>query len=317
MSPIDAHCTMPAYYDHIKPVYDALPDDRKGHIYVPSNLRREVNGAHVRYNWPPSSDAPLIVAAAFDLNHGIRPKAMISHGAGQVYIGDGVDSPSYDGGPGREQVGLFLCPNESSVAKNLARYPRAHGAAIGCPKLDAWRNIPAPGDGTIGVTFHWPCAIVPEAGWAWPSWRDQIANLARRRRIIGHAHPRARQLLAEYWASIGVEAVWDAAEWIARCDTIVVDNSSIAYEAAAIGRGVVLLDDASWRPEVEHGLRFWSDIPGPHLHPAEGLDGLIAALDDTDRWAARRAQVTERVYGPVDGRASARAVEALLAWETR
>jgi hypothetical protein len=317
---IDLFATYPHYLDHLLPVFDALPDDRKGNVYVPSDLRPRPRGERIRFGTPPSSDAPLIVAGFQDLRYAHRSKVLLNHGAGQRYAN--VDSPSYAGGPGREQVGLFLEPNRASADANLARYPTARAAVVGCPLLDGWTKIPAPGDGTIGVAFHWPCHLVtvddenvPESGWAWLSWRDTIAELAKVRHVLGHGHPRARRHLEAWWAELGVEAVWSPTELLARCDTVVIDNSSFAYEAAACGRGVVLLDDASWRPEVEHGLRFWRDIPGSHLMPSAALKGLLHEIDNVDWHAQHRQKVVERVYGPVDGHASERAAQAILEWE--
>lgn len=318
---IDAFASQYSHYHaHLKPILDALPDDRRGHFYTASNSRHDIFGEHVRYGWPPDTGGPLVVAGFQDLRYTNRRKILCSHGAAQTYLN--CDSPSYDGGPGREQVGLFLGPNERSSDANLARYPDARAVAVGCPLLDAWAKIPAPGDGAIAVSWHWPCRLrdrdgndVPESGWAFDSWRQIVTELAKVRPVIGHGHPRARPLLTNFWASIGVEAVWDPAEVLARSDVLLIDNSSLAFEFAACGRGVVLMDDPAWRTDVEHSLRFWSDIPGEHLHPRVGLDGLIAAIDDVSQWEPLRQQVTERVYGSVDGGASQRAVDAILQWE--
>lgn len=322
--PIDAFFTMVGYGHHLLPIFDALPADRKGHVYVPSDLRRQVTGERVRYTWPPSSSAPLLVAGAQDLNHAIRGKVFVEHGAGQRYAG--VESFSYAGGPGREQVGLFLCPRSDVADANLARYPRAHGAAVGAAKLDAWRTIPTPDDGTVGVTWHWPCRLrdvdgnnVPESGWAWESWRDAVAELAKTRKVLGHGHPRARYLLEEYWASIGVEAVWDATELLARVDVLVADNTSLAPEFAACGRPIVWLNDATWRRDAEHGGRFW-DWPEGQVScwPGDDLCASVEiALEDWPAMRHAREAMVRSIYGAVDGRSSERAVEAVLAWETQ
>lgn len=313
--PVDAYCSLAGYADHLRPVLQALPDDRRGHLYADRNLRRELPDA-ILNGYAPNSDAPLLVAGFQDLVKSTRPKVFVSHGAGQTYAG--LDSASYDGGPGRDMAGLFLCPNERSLQRNLDRYPGASGCAVGCPKVDRWMDVPGPGDGTIAVTFHWPCtAAPPESGWAFQSWRGLIGELAKVRRVVGHGHPRARYLLENYWAAIGVEAVWDPEELLGRADVLIFDNTSLGYEWAAAGRPVVAINDADWRPEIRHGLRFWDQIPGPNVWPRDGLDGLLEAVDKAgmDEWGDRRREVAEGVYGALDGRASERAAAAVLGWE--
>lgn len=323
MSAVDLFATYPQYLAHILPVYEALPEERKGCIYVPSNFRPRLQHGRVRLSTPPSSDDLLLVAGYQDLRYANRRgKILAQHGASQVYAG--VDSPSYDGGPGREQAGLFLGPNQQSVDRNLARYPSARGAVVGCPLLDAWTQIPAPGDGTIGVSFHWPCHLVttdgenvPESGWAWPSWRDTIAELTKVRKVLGHGHPRARRELEAWWAELGVEAVWSPTELLARCDVLVIDNSSYGAEWSACGRPVVWLNDISWRRDVEHGGRFWEWPSGQIMcWPTDDLHAAIdRALYDPPDVRAAREQMVASIYGPIDGQASARAVEAILQWE--
>jgi len=326
VSPIDAYATFPHYAAHLLPVLAALPDDRRGNLYISRPLREALPGALV--SMPPQSRAPLLVAGYQD-RPTRRPHVLVSHGAGQTYLG--CESPSYDGGPGREHIGLFLCPREESAARNRARYPGAVCVPVGAPILDTWARIPAPQNDrlTVAVSFHWQCRMhrtlpdgaremIPEAGWAFPSWRETIGRLAREPSIdvIGHGHPRAREKLRGYWADLRVEAVWSPEEILRRADVLVIDNSSFAYEWAAVGRPVVLLNDADWRPDVEHGLRFWDRVPGPQVWPEGGLFDLLDAIDAAcRRWTDGRRRVTEQVYGPTDGRASVRAAEAILAWE--
>lgn len=325
MTLIDAYCSLPGYADHLFPVLEALPDDRRGHLYVPDNLRRNFEGREgVRFASPPRSDAPLIVAGAQDLTTAHRPKVLAQHGAGQRYIG--VSHPSYVGGNGHELARLFLCPNEKSAAIERARYGGAtvRAVAVGCPKLDRWRKIPAPSNDqpVIGVAFHWPCHLrtddgddVPESGTAFDTWREHLAPLAERYRLLGHGHPRFHGL-REFWRSIGVEPVSRATDLLGRADILVADNTSLLYEFAACDRPVVAIDDVSWRENVNHGLRFWDQIPGIRVRAREGLDGLCWAIDTSlepdPELASRRRDVTRHVYGHATSGMADAAAKAVL-----
>lgn len=320
--PIDVFTTMPGYWPHLQPIFDALPEDRRGHVFVPSNMRPRIEHERVRIGTPGNSDAPLLVGGYQDLRYAVRGKVLVSHGAGQTYVN--CDSPSYDGGPGREMVGLFICPNERSAIANTSRYPAARSVAVGCPKLDTWYQLPRPNDGTVGVTFHWPCRLrdanggdVPESGWAFDSWRDQVADLTRSHRVLGHAHPRARQLLENFWASLGVEAEWDARTFVGRCDVLVADNTSLLPEAAAAGRSLVWLNDVTWRRDAEHGGRFFEWPRGQvQCWPGDDLANAVdTALIDSAGAKESRARMVATVYGEMDGGATRRAVDAILLWE--
>lgn len=323
---IDAYAGMSGYASHLIPVLNALPEERRGSLYAPSNLRHEMPDG-TRYDLPRAyeSTAPVIVGGYQDIRFaGRRPVCLVNHGAGQRYS-DAPDSPSYDGGAGRERVGLFLCPNQASVDANLARYPQARGAAVGCVKLDEYVKIPKPENDppVVAVAFHWNCVVSPEAGWAFPTWRDAIAELSKSMKVLGHGHPRARRELEPWYQSVGIETAWTVEELLARADVLVVDNSSLGFEWAACDRPTVWLDDETWRDDVKHGLRFGEELPGavmewPLSHSAEALAAVVlefARYPDAPPEVARRRRVLERVYGPVDGKASARAAAAIMDWE--
>jgi hypothetical protein len=314
---IDAFCSMAHYADHLLPIMAALPDDRRGCLYVPSQLSREFpRGSAVLWDGvpvsvvvgrqAPSGDDPLLVGGYQDLPYSRRPKVLVNHGAGQTYAG--ADHPSYVGGPAHEAADLFLVARPELAEIELAHYPRARAVSVGCPKLDAWRKIPKPNNmnAVVAVTFHWDAHIgVPEAGSAWRTWRDTIAELARRTgQVIGHAHPRAARELAPWWESIGVEYVADPEDLLRRCDCLVLDNSSLGFEWAALDRPTVWLDDASWDPHAEHGLRFGEELPGPRLAASYAGDvgELVDAINQSLRYfVLARAAVARRVYQPLWG----------------
>lgn len=308
------------YAEHITPILDALPADRRGRVYTMRNLKRDMPGS-TDQPVPQDTTDPILVGGFTDLPRcGRRPKVLVQHGAGQTYVSDN-DSGSYVGGAGHESVDLFICPNERSADLERARYPHADAVAVGCPKLDEWRTVPMPRNGVVAVTFHWDCHYVPEARWAWPTWREAVAELARVRPVLGHAHPRAARELEPWWETIGVEYVARARELLDRADVLVADNTSLAYEWAACDRPVVFIDSEFWRRDARHGLRFGEPLPGP----TAGADGSVPVLRDLvrlsaadpGRWAERRREVSERVYACPSGRSAPLAAAAVLALAER
>jgi glycosyltransferase involved in cell wall biosynthesis len=100
---------------------------------------------------------------------------------------------------------------------------------------------------------------------------------------------------------------------LSEADLLVVDNSSCAFEMAAIGKPVVLLNLPSYRRDVEHGLRFWSHPPGIQVdHPSELADAICLALKDPPAHRAIRARAVAEAYAYVDGHASERAATAIM-----
>lgn len=321
---IDGYATFPHYVDHIWPVLAALPDEVRGHVYAHPSIRHAQSlqdptlRARIRFELPPTRGEAVIVAGYQDLPCTQRPKVLLSHGAGQTYLG--IQSGSYDGGPGRDLADLFLCPNEVSMARNLERYPSAAGAVVGCPKLDYLDGIAEPGDRTVGFAFHWNCTVAPEARWAWPFWHEAILGLAHEGyRILIHGHPRAAADLYRWCSEVGLPFAWTTDELWRRADVLMVDNSSIAYEWAACGRRVGFVNSPEWRrPHPRHGLRFGDPLPGVCAGEGGSVGMLRWAVDATLNVSEavrgmRTALVRDTVYGGlVDGHASERAARAVL-----
>lgn len=313
---IDAYASFPSYLDHLAPIMAALPDEHRGHIYGPRHMQ---SAAGIRAVPMPRTTDPLLVAGVTDLPVGNRPKVLVSHGADQTYMD--VDHESYVGGRGRDMADLFIGPRPESVARDLARYPRARAVAVGCPKLDAWAHVPKPVNNdrpVVAVAFHWDCKLGPETGTAFPHFAPTLADLASRYEVLGHAHPRAWQMVTPTYRAAGIELVQDPVELLARADLLVADNTSLMYEWAACGRPVVALNAPEWRRDIEHGLRFWSHVPGPQCNDPNLLAETIAyalrpTMVGTPTMHFARLQITNYVYGGmVDGHASERAAGAVL-----
>lgn len=90
-------------------------------------------------------------------------------------------------------------------------------------------------------------------------------------------------------------------------------HNSLGWEFASTGRSVVLLDHPLWRPQVEHGLRFWTHADaGPRTSDPDRVADMVqlALLDVPEVRAAREAAVAD-VYAHTDGRAADRAAQAI------
>lgn len=287
---VDAWASEPHYRAHVAPVFEALP-----HPGV----------------WSAQGASPVIVGSFFDLQM-VRPRRTIlmEHGAGQTY-----DRPqsSYAGGPGRGHVVLFLCPSEHVAAVNRAAYPDVAAVAVGCPKLDRWHGLARTSD-VVAVAFHWRATIAREAGTAFSAYRDAVVRMARTRTVIGHGHPRAWRYLEPFYRQAGIEPVADADEVVRRAGVLVADNTSLGWEWAALDRPLVWLNDPTWRRTYSAWPRFWH-----HADAGEQVwrpDELETAVDEAlrerpERVSLRRAAARE-IYGEQDGRATERAVAAIV-----
>lgn len=314
----------PHYWHHLAPVYLSLPE----HLRGPVRAQGSALAAARSYGLPAKAglaDLPemVVVAGGHDahLLQGRHRVAHLDHGAGQTYGGDPshpVAHRSYAGGPDLERVELWLCASERVASVWRSAYPRSAAVAVGPTSVQP--DLPAPGTGVAAITFHWPCDLVAEAGTAFHDWSDRLPEMAQRCEMIGHAHPRWGTRLRKTYEAAGIEWVADWREVIARADLLIADNTSAIYEWAALRRPVVLLNAARWRPEVEHGLRFWSAIPGPSLWPADG-ETLLELLGDMRAttalwfWHELAQQAVHAAYGDLaDGRAAERAAQALIDW---
>ncbi len=283
----------PHYLDHVQPVADALPPG----VAVVRRFARDV-----------TRDTPVLVASWKDYRAIHRlgvPVIFSEHGVGYTYQGN---HHAYAGGPGRDRVVLFLNANRRVAARNKAAYPDAQHALTGSPRLDVLAAIPARPT-TVTFSWHWDCRVVPETRSAFPHYRRHLRELTGT--FAGHAHPRA-------WAS--VQATYDRLGWaiqrtfeevVEQARVYVCDTSSTIYELAALDVPVVVLNAPGYRRDVEHGLRFWQDIPGQQVNAPGELQAAIDRALTHDDWADERARITAELY-PHRGQAAARAADAIL-----
>lgn len=312
---MDAIAGRPNYLDHIAPVWDAL--GRPGRLLTdrsvvgyPAAIERGAQAVQ-------RGRGAALVASWFDLHRGrslgYGPFVLMQHGSGQSYHGDprGTRSHSYAGAPDHEDVALFIVPGPDPARRWRERYPDTPVVTAGNVKPLPVREG-EPGR-VVAVTFHWPCSLIPEAGSAWREFRDALPALARRYHVLGHWHPRWGDVLRVWYEAHGIEPVRSLDDVARRADVLVADNTSAIYEFAATGRPVVLLNSHRYRPDVQHGLRFWdASHVGLHVNdPAALADTIQTALLDPPgvRWA--REHAVSMVYAPGGARVAAEAIAAM------
>lgn len=226
--------------------------------------------------WHKTGDSPLQPA------NDVPPAALIGYGTKPGTIG---------------RVGPQLGVGRSDVRGSVAE--------------DAARELP-----TVAVTFHADLAVCPETRSAWRYYDPHLPRLVvdPRFRVVGHGHPRLWPTIRHRWAELGVEQWPDVDRVLSEADLLVADNTSVLYEACALGIPTVCLNLPSYRRDVESGGRFWSHPPGVQVdHPSELADAIACALTDPPAHRAIRARAVEWAYGgPITSDASERAAAAIM-----
>lgn len=323
MTPWTAWASQPHYADHLAPIWLALDPDERGRFHVAgSRVRRHVverlgiDPSEVVGGVPRPQGGQVLVASQGDA-YRVRRRAcaLVEHGAGQAYD---IEHGAYSGGPGRDNVVLFLCPNEVSADRNRERYPEAAAEVVGSARLDALRaraaQITVRPSGTA-MSFHWACPLSPEAGWALDHYRNELPAVKAHfgDRFVGHGHPRYPGFFAQLWRDLGVlHAPWFP-DLLRLAYVYVCDNSSSMYEWAALGRPVVVLNSPAYRRDIDLWPRFWrcADVGVQVDEPEALVDAMSLAAADPPAVARRRAEVAAEVFPHQDGRAAERSVGAL------
>lgn len=302
---VHAYATMRHYAAHLEPIWASCGPRRRG-----------VRTSHVT-ELP--RDGLVMVASYADLRLvGERPVVYVEHGAGQAYVP--FAHPSYSGSsnPTFGKVRLFVCPNEQVAARWREAWPDIPAVAVGCPRMDVWHRDPGePDRALIGWTWHWDCKVVPESRSALGHYLRHLGPVVGELRragydVLGHGHPKWGGQLEPMWDKVGVRYTPDPDVLLRDCGSLIVDNSSMAYEFASLDRPVLSLNAPWYRREVEHGLRFWSLIPGMQCNePGELASAAIRSADDHELARFQRRRVVGAVYGPADGDAGKRAAHAV------
>lgn len=244
----------------------------------------------------------------------------VEHGAGQTYRGDPdvATMPGYAGGDDLDRVALFVCPSIDVAVRWRRRYPQAGVVVAGCPKMDRWAHAAPPARSAVAVTFHWDCTLCPESRGALPFYDRTLPALVAWCRahdvdVLGHGHPRLWPRISRRWANLGVELVPDLAQVFERATILVADNTSAMFEFASLDRPVIALNAPWFRRDVDHGLRFWSHVPGVQIDtPADLVPAIEATIADPGLGAGPRRAAVGAVYAHRDGQAARRAAAAIM-----
>lgn len=320
---LDVYCSEPHFVDHTASVWGAIARQCRGQYRVATDVLRDRALGHgiravVGFD---GSDHPTLTASIGDLRAARRAGrsrvALMEHGYGQSYGGDrrSADHPSYAGGVGRA-ADLFLHPNEHAASRDRSAYPAAQVEIVGCPKLDTLpRREPGPGP-VICFSAHWDDSrTVPEVRSGFVHFREGFEVVARHYQVIGHGHPRFIARLTPWYERKRIEVVADFREVCRRADLYVCDNSSTIFEFASTGRPVIVLQPSIYRPNIDHGLRFYEAAGvGLECHaPSALLHTVAEALADPPGQKAARERALDMVYAYRTG-AAQRAAAVLRRW---
>lgn len=245
--------------------------------------------------------AEVVIVASRKDSRSFPNVVMVEHGAGQRYGSNagGADTPE-------PQVKLFLAPSQRVADQDAPIYPNARRVGIGSPRVE-WLSKLERNPQSPVIAFHWQSGIASESRSAWPHYQKALHTLNG---VIGHGHPRMIRRLLPFYKKAGIRVEWDWAACVKVASVLACDNSSIIYEACALGIPVVLMD-APWYSK-DWGLRFWefADV-GPRVSQGHELAPAIEAILAEDRWSERRAEAARYVYGMVEG-STQRAVSEIL-----
>lgn len=315
---IHAYASLRHYADHMLPILQALPVGVRGQMWGP---RAGLSWAMELEPEIEHGSDPMLVAGLADAQHfaGHRPLVYVEHGAGQTYRGIETHGSYSGGNHAGLGIRLYICPSET-----VADRWRAQGAtavAVGCPRLDARlsRGTSARVAQCVAFTWHWWLELVPETQSAFPWYESALPDVFSQLRadgvlVIGHAHPRYAGKLGSWYRTTGGIPWVDRLEDVFDQDPVLVaDNTSALYEAAALGHPTVVMNAPWYRRHVDHGLRFWSHVPGPQVDgPAELYEAITSVLVDHTTGLDLRERAAAHAYAHRDGHAAERAATAIM-----
>lgn len=295
------------YYDHLAAVWRALPPGMRGTAWLDRDLVALDPRARPLQARPRGDNRWTLCASFADLRlAGGTQTILMEHGAGQSYGGsrETAHLGGYAGGTGRHAA-LFLHPNEYAADRDRAVYPDTRVEVVGSPRLAGLQSVPLLPPGvrpTVAFTFHWHSPACPETGSGFGYWWRAVLDLHRAGEVevLGHAHPRLLPDVARIYGRAGIEVVPSFEQLLSRSDCLVVDNSSVLWEFAAVRGPVVVLDNPGYRHDVDHGLRFWdaADV-GPRVNDPADLAGAIGEALTVTPWPGAEA-ILGRVFPAVE-----------------
>lgn len=312
---IDFHASEPHYLDHLAPIWFALPNSNRGTWHCGPGMEEYARARGIEGRNIYADHGDVVVSASWsDARQGRdRFCVIMEHGVGQTYEGN---RPEYAGGSGRDNVSLFLAPNDRVLRANQSATPGAEHAMVGMPWMDQWFGQPDSWFDTNDVpvaTFHWNADFCDEAGNGFGYFRDAIVDMADIGPIFTSHHPRAPEI-GRWFRAKGLPVLEDFGAVMRHGSVLAFDNTSAGFMFAATDRPVVVMSPPHYRRDVEHGLRFWefADVGVQCFDPALLAEAFETALSDPPSIADRRREITAELFPVRDGTAAARAVVAIL-----
>lgn len=288
--------TQSSYRDHLWPVFEALEPFERA-----CWAQSQAGGLPPATLWVSASQRDTAALRKYG-----RPRVHLEHGVGLQWYQAHQLRPMLD-------CAAIAAPNEYVASRYRALGKRLRVEVVGTPKMDALRDavIKNPDSGTVAVAFHWT-GVLRQRPDSFELWRPMIEELASEREVLGHAHPKIWPLARHFYEALGIEAVEDFAEVVARASLYLCDHSSTLYEWAALDRELILLRRPGHREIIPQrsGLR-WEDYSG--IGPELKLGGsLLAALEAAadPQYRLARQEATAALY-PHIGSATQRTVALL------
>lgn len=312
--------------DHLLPVIEAMPPGTVGQVHVtrPGADPARVTAGTVSTLLPDKTGGPLVGCQWGDIaryRHN-RRVGLMEHGAGATYPDP---NPAFAGGSQREDVALFLAPNQHVHDANAAVYPGTPNVVVGTPYLDPWcsgaRPRPDPSEKVVVFSWHWDMT-------RWPGGRSALDHYAPGLRVVreqleadgwvvlGTAHPRAWHKAphaAAVYDRAGITPVHDFAAVLDVATVMVCDVSSSAWLSAAVGVAQVVCD-APWYAKA-YADEVWPRFVLPLGWPVRDAEGIVGAVEAAHgEWPTCNdftASVDE-VVPYRDGRCAQRAAAAIV-----
>lgn len=316
---IDCIVSEHQYWNHLSPIWAALPDSQRGTLYISTMLAKRCadEGVEaVQRRAPVKSPNPTLVASYGDYHTSPqRTVIYVEHGSGQTY--SGVESPAYSGGPGRDRTLLFICPNQTVADRNLLTYPHIPVAVVGCPALDRFHPPRPPlSPSTIAITFHSDIRLVPESASSFQEFHTALPILRDAGfEVLGHAHPRIYRRLKPFYDAAGIRSTPHLSVVMEEAGVMAGDNTSAMFEFASLSRPVVWMSPSFYRRDVIAWPRFWhalvlgEDTTSPEQLPAAVTRALEPVSDEVH---ATREAFLDTLYPARDGGATSRAIQAIM-----
>lgn len=318
------------YIDHMLPVWEALPRDRRGDWVISQDMAEYARSRGIKPKIARNYDdairvlrenpgRPVVVSGHADTNQpdkAGRKNIILYHGVGFVFD-KRHKLRSYPGtNRGRANTLAIIAPSKRIAAVEKKGNPNIPVPVIGCPKLDKWHLKPKKrrrGKPTVALAWHWDCRVAAETRTAFYEFYPGFAGLLEEYNVIGHGHPHIIDRLEPAYEALKIPVVRDLEDVFAKADVMVADATSAMYEFASLDRPIVICESAKYRP-VSYGGFFGERhrLGVVCRKPADLKAAIAEALADPPEIAESRRKLVQEAYTYTDGKCAERAAAAII-----